>query len=112
MERKKHKNEATGVYYLQKDFLIGKTIYLNKFRFQIQACDEYTEKYMEDNPENFPQSSTQYVINKIKEGAVGFPSVNDFAVNLVRTIDKSGSGFVNVEDVRSGLVQCRINLTD
>jgi hypothetical protein len=31
MDRKKHKNEATGQYYSQRDFLIGKTIYLNKF---------------------------------------------------------------------------------
>lgn len=31
MERKKHKNETSGLYYQQKDFLIGKTIYLNKF---------------------------------------------------------------------------------
>ncbi len=33
MDRKKHKNEALGRYYQQSDFVIGKTIYLNKFRF-------------------------------------------------------------------------------
>jgi len=33
MERKKHKNETTGIYYQQKDFMIGRTIYLNSYRF-------------------------------------------------------------------------------
>lgn len=53
MERKKHKNGVTGQYYQQKDFLVGKTIYLNSYRLQIVEADEYTEKYMEDNPEIF-----------------------------------------------------------
>ncbi len=84
MERKKHKNEVSGQYYQQKDFLIGKTIYLNSYRFQIVEADEYTEKYMEDNPEFFPQATLTYVTNKIKEGAVRHPSVNDYAIHLMK----------------------------
>ena len=35
LERKKHKNPVTQKYYAEKDFLIGKTIYLTGWRFQI-----------------------------------------------------------------------------
>lgn len=112
MERKKHKNESTGNYYTQRDFLIGKTIYLNKFRFQIQAMDEYSEKYMEDNPEIFPQSSLTYIVNKIREGSAGFSSPNDFAVNLIRTLDTAGEGFVSLDRFKAGLAEIGVYLTD
>lgn len=57
MERKKHKNPVTMNYYAEKDFLIGKTVFLGGFKFQLISADEYTEKYMEDNPDYFPESS-------------------------------------------------------
>jgi Ca2+-binding EF-hand superfamily protein len=67
---------------------------------------------MEDNPEIFPQSNPQYVLNKIKEGAALFPSVNDFAVSLIRTLDKNGSGFVDLDQFKSGISENKIYLTD
>ncbi len=39
---------------------------------------------MEDNPEFFPQATLTYVTNKIKEGAVRHPSVNDYAIHLMK----------------------------
>ena len=33
MEKKKHKNPVTGNYYEEKDFLIGRTIFLGGFKF-------------------------------------------------------------------------------
>lgn len=68
LERKTHKNVATGQNYKEKDFLIGKTVYLGGWRFQLLTSDEYTEKYMMDNEEVFPESSLQQVIIKIKSG--------------------------------------------
>lgn len=59
--------------------------------------DEYTEKYMEDNPEIFPQSNLCYVVNKIKEGAALFPTVNDFAISLIGSIDPEGTGVATFE---------------
>mgnify|MGYP001559644968 FL=1 len=99
MERKKHKNLTTGQYYQQKEFMIGKTIYLNSYWFQIVEGDEYTEKYMEDNPEIFPQSNAIYVLNKIKEGASWFANVNEFAIQLVWALDKNGDGQVSMDEM-------------
>jgi hypothetical protein len=54
MERKKHRNPISSNYYLERDFLLGHTIFLGGFKFQLLKADEYTEKYMEDNPDVFP----------------------------------------------------------
>jgi hypothetical protein len=55
MERKTHKNPVSHNNYEEKDFLIGRTVFLGGFRFQLMSADEYTEKYMEDNPDMFPE---------------------------------------------------------
>lgn len=82
------------------------------YRFQIQMADEYTQKYMEDNPESFPQSSTTYVFNKIREGAKAFPSLQDYAVHLLQTLDKNGDGVISFDEFKAGLESCNIFLTD
>ena len=69
MERKKHKNPVNQNYYEEKDFLIGKTIFLGGYKFSLVKADEYTEKYMEDNPYAFPEASLQNILKKIKKGA-------------------------------------------
>lgn len=46
MERKLHRNPYTNKYYIEKDFIYGNTIYLNKYIFRLMECDAYTEKYM------------------------------------------------------------------
>ena len=62
MERKKHHNPVNQSYYVEKDFLLGHTIFLGGFKFQLLKADEYTEKYMEDNPDIFPQAALHQVI--------------------------------------------------
>jgi len=47
---------------VERDFLIGKTIFLGGYKFQLLKADEYTEKYMEDNPEIFPEASLQRIL--------------------------------------------------
>lgn len=112
MERKKHKNGVTGQYYQQKDFLVGKTIYLNSYRLQIVEADEYTEKYMEDNPEIFQQASLVYVMNKVKEGAAKFASVNDYAVSLLKQMSINADGTIEIEDLNNVLKSNGVYLTD
>jgi hypothetical protein len=68
LERKTHKNPANGRNYVEKDFLVGKTVYLGGWKFQLLLADEYTEKYMLDNEEVFPESNLDAVMNKIKSG--------------------------------------------
>lgn len=57
MERKVQTNPVTGKYYQEKDFVLGSTVFLAGFKFMLAKADEYTEKYMEDNAEVFPEAS-------------------------------------------------------
>ena len=56
---------------------------------------------MEDNPEIFPTANMTYVMNKIKEGAVQFPSVNDYAIHLVKLMDWNGDGEVSLDEFKT-----------
>lgn len=50
LERKKHKSPINpSVYYQEKDFLIGKTMFLGGYKFSLVVADDYTMKYMKDN---------------------------------------------------------------
>lgn len=95
MERKKHNNPVSGQYYVEKDFLIGRTIFLGGYKFQLLKSDEYTEKYMEDNPDVFLEQSLDQIVNKIKKGAHGYPSLQEYAIDLMRKLDKNGDGFIS-----------------
>lgn len=75
MERKKHKSPITQSYYQEKDFLIGRTVFLGGFKFQLCSADEYTEKYMEDNPDQFPEASLEEIITKIKKAGAKYASL-------------------------------------
>lgn len=102
----------TDQIYNEKDFKIGKTIYLNGWRFQIQTADEYTEKYMEDNIEVFPESSVNLVLQKIKAGAHAFPSLQEYAIKLLKELDTNGDGFLGFDEFSTGLKRLEIFLTD
>ena len=75
MEKKKHNNPVSGDYYVEKDFLIGKTICLGGFKFQLIKADEYTEKYMEDNVEVYPQAHLMNILVKIQKGSKQYSSL-------------------------------------
>lgn len=80
MERKKHKNPVTQQYYVEKDFLIGRTLFLGGYKFQLFKTDEYTEKYMEDNGDSFPEADLISVLRKIKKGAAAYNSMQEYAI--------------------------------
>ncbi len=103
MERKKHFNPISNNYYNERDFLLGHTIFLGGFKFQLMKADEYTEKYMEDNPDVFPQSSLNSVIAKIKRGAANYKSLQEYAVALLGKLDKDGNGVLNFQEFVNGL---------
>ena len=105
MERKKHTNPVTNQYYDEKEFLIGRTIYLRGFKFQLQKADEYTEKYMEDNPDVFREASFDNVIAKIKKGAQGSNSLQEYVISLIQSLDKNGDGVISFEEFCGGLKQ-------
>lgn len=75
MERKKQNSPITGSYYTERDFMIGRTVALAGFKFMLTSADEYTEKYMEDNGDVFPEASFRAIIRKIKAPASKFESL-------------------------------------
>jgi hypothetical protein len=96
MERKKQNNPVTQRYYTEKDFVIGGTVALAGFKFTLVKADEYTEKYMEDNSNVFPEASQDVIIDKIKLGASAFPDMQAYAIHLMKALDTNNSGFVDV----------------
>jgi hypothetical protein len=97
----KHHAARPSVYF--NDFLLGHTIFLGGFKFQLLKADEYTEKYMEDNPDIFPQASLNAVVAKIKKGGQAFKSLQDYVVSLIGKLDKDGNGVLNFKEFTDGL---------
>ena len=75
MERKKHVNPISKENYSEKEFILGRTLFLGGYKFQLLKADEYTEKYMEDNPDLFPEANIENVLRKIKRGATKYKSL-------------------------------------
>ena len=103
MERKQHKNPETQLMYSEKDLLLGRTLYLGGFKFQLVSADEYTEKYMEDNPELFPEQNIATILGKIKKLARNYPSLQEYAVDLLKRLDKNDDGFLSFAEFTAGL---------
>lgn len=62
------------------------------------SADQYTEKYMEDNGEVFPEASFGNVIQKIRAGASKFDSMNAYVVHLLRILDKNDDKFIDYQE--------------
>ena len=108
MERKKQTNPVTGRYYTEKDFLIGETLFLAGFKFKLVKADEYTEKYMEDNAQTFPAASVDSIVEKIKKGGAKFGNLQEYAIHLMKTLDKNNDGFVDLNEFVTGLASMNI----
>lgn len=85
---------------------------MNGWRFQVNDCDEYTHKYMEDNCEVFPQASIDAVLDKIKSGAYSYPSLQDYAIAMMKKLDKNGDEVISFDEFKEGLQDLKIFLTD
>lgn len=92
--------------------MIGTTVYLGGHRFLLNDCDEYTHKYMEDNWDVFPQASFDLVIEKIKSGAACYPSLQEYAIELIRRLDKNGDEIISFDEFKDGLKSLNIYLND
>jgi hypothetical protein len=53
---------------------------------------------MEDNPDQFPEASTDSVIRKIKQGASAYSSLQDYVIDLMKKLDTNGDGFLSQEE--------------
>lgn len=111
MEKKQQTNPVTGKYYTEKDFLLGNVVFLVGFKFRLMRADEYTEKYMEDNAAVFPAASVESIVDKIKRGAGSFPSLQEYAIHLMKVLDKHNAGFVDIVEFSNGLKSLNIFCT-
>ena len=50
-------------------------MFLAGFKFMLAKADEYTEKYMEDNGDVFPEASIDSLIQKAKLGAKNYSTL-------------------------------------
>jgi len=111
-ERKKLRNPVSNNYFMEKDFTVGRTVQLGGFKFLLQSADEYTQKYMADNGDMFPEASAQAIINKIKAPASRYPSLQEYAVDLIAKLDKNGDKFIDYREFAAGLRAMGINITN
>jgi len=111
MERTKHRNPYSNKYYIEKDFIYGNTIYLNKYIFRLLNCDNYTEKYMKDNPEMFEDSDLTSVIDRIRKSAMKYNILEEFGVDILSKFDPKGVGYVSKNGIQNGLKEFNIFLS-
>ena len=111
IEKQRIKNPYTNLYYSEKDFVSGNVIYVNKFIFKLLECDEYTRKYMRDNPEDFRDSNVNNVINRIKM-ATQNDNGDEFLVRMLSIIDPNGIDFATSDNIQKGFSQLGIQLSD
>jgi hypothetical protein len=66
-------NPAAGRNFLPSDFFVGAEVSLSAMPMLITRADEYTLKYMEANPSEFPQSSIGLLCLKLSPLLKGSP---------------------------------------
>jgi len=60
------KKGPNGEYYVHSDFFVGSEVVINSMKFHLLRPDEFTMKYMEDNPHFFPLSDINRICHNIK----------------------------------------------
>jgi hypothetical protein len=59
LERCRLKNPANDMFFDARDFKTGNEITINKHKFMLLESDEWTRKFMANNPDTFPQVATE-----------------------------------------------------
>jgi hypothetical protein len=103
MERKKHKNPFTKKFYIEKDFSIGHTLYLNSFIFKLLDNDEYTKKYMRENPEVFTDCNIDSIVSRLRLSNNKYASYEEYLIEYLKNIDAKGEEYVVKESIVDGL---------
>ena len=111
IEKQRIKNPYTNLYYTEKDFFPGNTVYINKFIFKLLESDEYTRKYMRDNPEVFRNNDAKNIINKIRS-KIDEENGDEFLVRMLSVIDPKGINYATANDIQRGFAQLGIILSN
>merc|ERR1719207_289442 len=90
-------NPATGANYKPADFFVGAEVSLSAMPFRIVRADEYTLKYMESNPAEFPQSSASLLALKLSPLAADLGLQKSLAPEDFQAFVKEKIGIVLTE---------------
>ena len=105
------KNPYTNKYYSEKDLMVGKTIYLNKYTFRLLECDEYTKKYMRDNAEIFRDSDCSEVIGRIRTAGNYFDNMDNYLITLLKGLDPENKGYISSNEILEGFKKFNLYLS-
>jgi hypothetical protein len=111
MERKKQRSPVSGNYYAEKDFTVGRTVVLTGFKFMLMSCDNYTEKYMEDNGADFPEASLGPIMAKIRAPASNFGSIEEYCEHIMKKFDVNADGKIDFGEFVAAIKSMSINIT-
>jgi len=67
---------------------------------------------MMDNEEVFPESSVEFVIQKIKSGQRRYSSLQAYVIDLIKNLDKNGDNLISFDEFTEGLKKMGVYLTD
>jgi len=111
LEKQRHKSPITGKYYIEKDFQVGETVSLAKYKFQLLKCDEFTYKYMKERPHIFKEANIEAVVDRIRSFAKKYPSNEEFAIDLFRKLDKNQNDYIDFDELYEGIKSMDVKLT-
>ena len=66
-------------------------------------ADEYTLKYMEDNPGVFPGASVHAIADRLRGGHTRYSSIEEYAQDLMEKVDSNKDGFISPEELKARL---------
>jgi len=66
---------------------------------------------MKSKPEVFKESDIEQVIEKVKKLSSNYKTYDEFLVDLIKKVDKRKNGFVNFEELSTGLADLGYKLT-
>ena len=58
---------------------------------------------MEDNPDQFPEASIDKIILKIKKLSKNYPTLQDYACDLLKKLDQNDDGVIDFREFTEGL---------
>lgn len=108
-ERKRLNNPVTGTYFKEKEFKAGAALQLGGFKFMLMTCDDYTQHYMEENGDQFPEASASCVLRSIKQMAGSDPK--KFCDGMLKEFDTDENGKLDFNELGAGLEKHGFNLS-
>lgn len=111
LERKKHKNPVSGAHYEEKDFLLGSVrarascVGHLRGRVEVHAVQggRVHGEVLRGQPRDVPRGQHRLVLAKVRKGAKHYASMQEYAIDLLRKLDKNNDGVIGYGEFREGM---------